>query len=95
MVGTLDLLLALLHGSPAQEPLAIFLLEPGNLEVLFTLLVRPRSPPLLTDRVFKVYPPHPDLIIPFSEAQTGISGSLAPVNKATSTGLFWSHIPVQ
>ncbi|XP_057622636.1 neurobeachin-like protein 2 isoform X1 [Chionomys nivalis] len=54
VVGTLDLLLALLHGSPAQEPLAIFLLEPGNLEVLFTLLVRPRSPPLLTDRVFKI-----------------------------------------
>ncbi|XP_075820546.1 neurobeachin-like protein 2 isoform X1 [Microtus pennsylvanicus] len=54
VVGTLDLLLALLYGSPAQEPLAIFLLEPGNLEVLFTLLVRPRSPPLLTDRVFKI-----------------------------------------
>ncbi|CAO2633435.1 Neurobeachin-like protein 2, partial [Lemmus lemmus] len=52
--GTLDLLLALLQSSPAQEPLAIFLLEPGNLEVLFTLLVRPRPPPLLTDRVFKI-----------------------------------------
>ncbi|CAH6777630.1 neurobeachin-like protein 2 isoform X2 [Phodopus roborovskii] len=54
VVGTLDLLLALLQGSPAQEPLAIFLLEPGNLEVLLTLLVRPRSPPLLTDRVCKI-----------------------------------------
>ncbi|KAL1782504.1 neurobeachin 2 isoform X2 [Sigmodon hispidus] len=53
-VGTLDLLLALLQGSPAQELLAIFLLEPGNLEVLFTLLVRPRSLPLLTDRVCKI-----------------------------------------
>lgn len=56
MVGTLDLLLALLQGSPVQEPLAIFLLEPGNLEVLLTLLVRPKSTPLLTDRVCKVYP---------------------------------------
>lgn len=56
VVGTLDLLLALLQGSPAQEPLAIFLLEPGNLEVLLTLLVRPKSPPLLTDRVCKVHP---------------------------------------
>ncbi|XP_028742695.1 neurobeachin-like protein 2 isoform X2 [Peromyscus leucopus] len=54
VVGTLDLLLALLQGSPAQEPLAIFLLEPGNLEVLLTLLVRPKSPPLLTDRVCKI-----------------------------------------
>ncbi|XP_027270492.1 neurobeachin-like protein 2 isoform X3 [Cricetulus griseus] len=54
VVGTLDLLLALLQGSPSQEPLAAFLLEPGNLEVLLTLLVRPRSPPLLTDRVCKI-----------------------------------------
>lgn len=55
-MGTLDLLLALLQGSPAQEPLAIFLLEAGNLEVLLTLLVRPKSTPLLSDRVCKVYP---------------------------------------
>ncbi|XP_007949943.1 neurobeachin-like protein 2 [Orycteropus afer afer] len=54
VVGTLDLLLALLHSSPAQEPLAIFLLEPGNLEVLLALLVRPRSLPLLPDRVCKI-----------------------------------------
>lgn len=54
MVGTLDLLLALLQGSPVQEPLAIFLLELGNLEVLLTLLVRPKATPLLTDRVCKV-----------------------------------------
>nr|XP_021503591.1 neurobeachin-like protein 2 isoform X3 [Meriones unguiculatus] len=54
VLGTLDLLLALLQGSPAQEPLTIFLLELGNLEVLFSLLVRPRSPPLLADRVCKI-----------------------------------------
>nr|XP_044992261.1 LOW QUALITY PROTEIN: neurobeachin-like protein 2 [Jaculus jaculus] len=54
VVGALDLLLALLQGSPAQESLAVFLLEPGNLEVLFALLVRPRPLPLLTDRVCKI-----------------------------------------
>ncbi|XP_048190361.1 LOW QUALITY PROTEIN: neurobeachin-like protein 2 [Perognathus longimembris pacificus] len=53
-VGALDLLLALLQGSPAQESLAVFLLEPGNLEVLLALLVRPRSPSLLPDRVCKI-----------------------------------------
>nr|KAF6420831.1 neurobeachin like 2 [Molossus molossus] len=53
-VGALDLLLALLQGSPAQESLAPFLLEPGNLEVLLSLLVRPRSLPLLSDRVCKI-----------------------------------------
>lgn len=59
MVGALDLLLALLQGSPAQESLAVFLLEPGNLEVLLALLVRPRSLPLLPDRICKVYPAQP------------------------------------
>lgn len=59
MVSTLDLLLALLQGSLAQEPLAAFLLEPGNLEVLLALLVRPKSLPLLPDRVCKVHPAHP------------------------------------
>lgn len=54
VVGTLDLLLALLQGSPVQELLASFLLELGNLEVLLTLLVRPKSTPLLTDRVCKI-----------------------------------------
>ncbi|XP_030792221.1 neurobeachin-like protein 2 isoform X2 [Rhinopithecus roxellana] len=54
VAGALDLLLALLHGSPAQESLAIFLLEPGNLEVLLALLVRPGSLPLLPDRVCKI-----------------------------------------
>lgn len=54
VVGTLDLLLALLQGSPVQELLATFLLELGNLEVLLTLLVRPKSTPLLTDRVCKI-----------------------------------------
>nr|XP_020023925.1 neurobeachin-like protein 2 isoform X4 [Castor canadensis] len=53
-VGALDLLLALLQGSPAQESLAVFLLEPGNLEVLHALLLRPRSLPLLPDRVCKI-----------------------------------------
>ncbi|XP_049717632.1 neurobeachin-like protein 2 isoform X1 [Elephas maximus indicus] len=54
VVSTLDLLLALLQGSLAQEPLAAFLLEPGNLEVLLALLVRPKSLPLLPDRVCKI-----------------------------------------
>ncbi|XP_054406869.2 neurobeachin-like protein 2 isoform X1 [Pongo abelii] len=54
VVGALDLLLALLHGSLAQESLAVFLLEPGNLEVLLALLVRPGSLPLLPDRVCKI-----------------------------------------
>ncbi|XP_058412923.1 neurobeachin-like protein 2 isoform X2 [Diceros bicornis minor] len=54
VVGTLDLLLALLQSSSAQESLAVFLLEPGNLEVLLALLVRPRSLPLLPDRVCKI-----------------------------------------
>ncbi|XP_054201815.1 neurobeachin-like protein 2 isoform X5 [Homo sapiens] len=53
-VGALDLLLALLHGSLVQESLAVFLLEPGNLEVLLALLVRPGSLPLLPDRVCKI-----------------------------------------
>ncbi|XP_062970056.1 neurobeachin-like protein 2 isoform X2 [Cynocephalus volans] len=54
VLGALDLLLALLQGSPAQESLAVFLLEPGNLEVLLALLVRPRSLPLLPERVCKI-----------------------------------------
>lgn len=56
VVGGLDLLLALLQGSPAQESLAVFLVEQGNLEVLLALLVRPRSLPLVSDRVCKVHP---------------------------------------
>ncbi|KAG8521528.1 Neurobeachin-like protein 2 [Galemys pyrenaicus] len=54
VVGALDLLLALLQSSPAQESLAVFLVEPGNLEVLLALLVRPRPPPVLPDRVCKI-----------------------------------------
>ncbi|XP_021574806.1 neurobeachin-like protein 2 [Carlito syrichta] len=54
VVGALDLLLALLQGSSAQESLAVFLLEPGNLEVLLALLVRPQSQSLLPDRVCKI-----------------------------------------
>uniref|UniRef100_A0A8C0KM69 Neurobeachin-like protein 2 n=1 Tax=Canis lupus dingo TaxID=286419 RepID=A0A8C0KM69_CANLU len=64
VVGALDLLLALLQGSPAQESLAIFLLEQGNLEVLLALLVQPRSLPLLPDRVCKVQPACADPSIP-------------------------------
>nr|XP_012626524.1 neurobeachin-like protein 2 isoform X1 [Microcebus murinus] len=54
VVGALDLLLALLQGSAAQESLAVFLVESGNLEVLLALLVRPRPLPLLHDRVCKI-----------------------------------------
>lgn len=59
VLGTLNLLLALLHGSPAQELVAGFLLEPGNLEVLLALLVRPWPLPQLPERICKVpVPPH-------------------------------------
>lgn len=68
MVGALDLLLALLQGSPAHESFAVFLLEPGNLEVLLALLVRPASLPLLPDRVCKVHPARLDPGIPFTVA---------------------------
>lgn len=68
VVGALDLLLALLQGSPAQESLAIFLLEQGNLEVLLALLVQPRSLPLLPDRVCKVQPACADPSIPSAGA---------------------------
>ncbi|XP_053786341.1 neurobeachin-like protein 2 isoform X1 [Desmodus rotundus] len=54
VVGVLDLLLALLQGSSAQESLAVFLLGPGSLEVLLALLVQPRSLPLLSDRVCQI-----------------------------------------
>ncbi|XP_054585901.1 neurobeachin-like protein 2 isoform X1 [Eptesicus fuscus] len=54
VLGALNLLLALLQGSPAQELVAGFLLEPGNLEVLLALLVRPWSLPQLPERVCKV-----------------------------------------
>lgn len=63
VVGALDLFLALLQGSPAQESLAVFLVEPGNLEVLLALLVRPRSLPLVPDRVCKVHPACPSCCI--------------------------------
>ncbi|XP_069873650.1 neurobeachin-like protein 2 isoform X2 [Dipodomys merriami] len=53
-IGALDLLLALLQGSLAQDSLAVFLLEPGNLEVLLALLVRPKSLSPLPDRVCKI-----------------------------------------
>ncbi|XP_045434738.1 neurobeachin-like protein 2 isoform X2 [Pipistrellus kuhlii] len=54
VLGALNLLLALLHGSPAQELVAGFLLEPGNLEVLLALLVRPWPLPQLPERICKV-----------------------------------------
>lgn len=68
VVGALDLLLALLQGSPAHESFALFLLEPGNLEVLLALLARPASLPLLSDRVCKVRPAHLDRGVPFTVA---------------------------
>ncbi|XP_064452930.1 neurobeachin-like protein 2 isoform X7 [Mirounga angustirostris] len=54
VAGVLDLLLALLQGSPAQESLAVFLVEQGSLEVLLALLVRPRALPQVPDRVCKI-----------------------------------------
>lgn len=95
VVGALDLLLALLHGSPVQESLAPFLLEPGNLEVLLSLLVRPRSLPLLSDRVCKVHPAHParesHLLWPLLEVQGGAAG--LGLAEAAFADLSWSHIP--
>uniref|UniRef100_A0A6I8PG11 Neurobeachin-like protein 2 n=1 Tax=Ornithorhynchus anatinus TaxID=9258 RepID=A0A6I8PG11_ORNAN len=55
--GALDVMLDLLKGSPAQDQLGSFLLEPGNVEVLFALLVRPSASDGLRDRLFKVRPP--------------------------------------
>uniref|UniRef100_A0A6I8N9W9 Neurobeachin-like protein 2 n=1 Tax=Ornithorhynchus anatinus TaxID=9258 RepID=A0A6I8N9W9_ORNAN len=52
--GALDVMLDLLKGSPAQDQLGSFLLEPGNVEVLFALLVRPSASDGLRDRLFKV-----------------------------------------
>lgn len=57
VLGALNLLLALL-GSSAQELVAGFLLEPGNLEVLLALLVRLWSLPQLPRSVCKVRPAH-------------------------------------
>lgn len=77
VVGALDLLQTLLQGSPAQEALAVFLLEQGNLEVLLALLVQPRSLPLLPDRVCKVHPARPNpsirLTWPLPEGQGGVT----------------------
>ena len=76
VAGALDLLLALLQGSPAQEALAVFLLEQGNLEVLLALLVQPRSLSLLPDRVCKVHPAQPPsihLTWPLPEGQGGVT----------------------
>ncbi|XP_070247222.1 neurobeachin-like protein 2 [Myotis yumanensis] len=53
VLGALNVLLALLQG-PAAPFVAGFLLEPGNLEVLLALLVRPWSLPQLPRRVCKV-----------------------------------------
>lgn len=79
MVGALDLFLALLQGSPAQESLAVFLVEPGNLEVLLALLVRPRSLPLVPDRVCKVHPACPSCSLCRGPAcQGGRIGPLEP-----------------
>lgn len=54
VVGVLDLVLVLLQASPTQESLSVFLLEPGNLEVLLALLVRPKPLPLLPEQVCRV-----------------------------------------
>lgn len=79
VVGALDLFLALLQGSPAQESLAVFLVEPGNLEVLLALLVRPRSLPLVPDRVCKVHPACPSCSLCRGPAcQGGRIGPLEP-----------------
>lgn len=79
VVGVLDLLLGLLQASPAQDSLAVSLLEPGNIEVLLALLVRPGSPPLLPDRVCKVHPAPWHLKAPEGCAFVGLSCSHTPV----------------
>lgn len=68
VLGVLNLLLALLQRSSAQEFVAGVLLEPGNLEVLLALLVRPWSLPQLPKRICKVTPSPPNPGVPSAVA---------------------------
>lgn len=86
VLGALNLLLVLLQGSCAQELVAGFLLEPGNLEVLLALLVRLWSLPQLPRRVCKVRPAHPTLVSlllwPLPEAQGAACGFASAVTSS-------------
>ncbi|NXA09748.1 NBEL2 protein, partial [Sapayoa aenigma] len=52
--GALDVIHSLLKGSPAQEQLFAFLFEPGQVEVLFSLLVQKKFSDEVRERVFKI-----------------------------------------
>ncbi|NWJ10578.1 NBEL2 protein, partial [Crypturellus undulatus] len=52
--GALEVIHSLLKGSPAQEQLFAFLFEPGNVEVLFSLLVQKKFSDEVRERVFKI-----------------------------------------
>ncbi|NXW51293.1 NBEL2 protein, partial [Nyctiprogne leucopyga] len=52
--GALEVIHSLLKGSPAQEQLFTFLFEPGNVEVLFSLLVQKKFSDEVREKVFKV-----------------------------------------
>ncbi|XP_068790145.1 neurobeachin-like protein 2 isoform X3 [Struthio camelus] len=52
--GALEVIHGLLKGSPAQEQLFAFLFEPGNVEVLFSLLVQKKFSDEVRERVFKI-----------------------------------------
>ncbi|XP_069501900.1 neurobeachin-like protein 2 isoform X3 [Ambystoma mexicanum] len=52
--GILEVIHSLLKGSPAQEQLCSCLLEPGNVEVFYWLLVQKRYSDEVRERVFKI-----------------------------------------
>ncbi|XP_029820534.1 neurobeachin-like protein 2 [Manacus vitellinus] len=52
--GALEVIHSLLKGSPAQEQLFAFLFEPGQVEVLFSLLVQKKFSDEVRERVFKI-----------------------------------------
>ncbi|XP_027763570.1 neurobeachin-like protein 2 [Empidonax traillii] len=52
--GALEVIHSLLKGSPAQEQLFTFLFEPGQVEVLFSLLVQKKFSDEVRERVFKI-----------------------------------------
>ncbi|XP_064361708.1 neurobeachin-like protein 2 isoform X1 [Dromaius novaehollandiae] len=52
--GALEVIHSLLKGSSAQEQLFAFLFEPGNVEVLFSLLVQKKFSDEVRERVFKI-----------------------------------------
>uniref|UniRef100_A0A8D0HAD2 Neurobeachin like 2 n=1 Tax=Sphenodon punctatus TaxID=8508 RepID=A0A8D0HAD2_SPHPU len=52
--GVLEVIHSLLKGSPSQEQLYAFLFEPGNVEVLYSLLVQRKFSDNVRERVFRI-----------------------------------------